>query len=91
MAVYSYRNQGDTVASCDSYGVVKIWDVRAVAPMLTIDIGPHPTNKVQFDPSSSVLAVACNDSIVRIYEIANGKVNIPSFNSYNSIITFWLI
>lgn len=47
--------------------------------MLTIDIGPHPANKVQFDPSSSVLAVACNDSIVRIYEIANGKV-ISHFN-----------
>ena len=47
--------QGDTIASVDSYGVVKLFDVRTVAPMTTIDCGPHPANRVSFDPSSKPL------------------------------------
>ena len=45
------RLQGDTLASCDSMGVVKLWDVRKNAPMVSIKVGPHPANKVAFDPS----------------------------------------
>lgn len=51
--------QGDTIASCDSYGVVKLWDVRTVSPMTNVDCGPHAANMVSFDPSgiSSVESV----------------------------------
>lgn len=45
--------QGDTVASCDSYGNVKLWDVRTVSPMVSFDVGPHPANKLAFDPSGA--------------------------------------
>lgn len=41
--------QGDIVASCDSYGLVKLWDVRTMQPLVNIDCGPHPANKVAFD------------------------------------------
>ena len=41
--------QGDIVASCDSYGIVKMWDVRTIQPLVNIDCGPHPANKVVFD------------------------------------------
>ena len=47
----NFKFQGDTVASCDSYGTVKLWDVRAVAPMVSFDCGPHPANRVAFDPT----------------------------------------
>ena len=43
--------QGDTLASCDSMGVVRLWDVRKNATMMTVKVGPHPANKVAFDPS----------------------------------------
>ena len=43
--------QGDTLASCDSMGVVKLWDVRKNAVMVSVKVGPHPANKVAFDPS----------------------------------------
>ena len=39
------------MASCDSYGTVKFWDVRNVTPMTTVDVGPHPANRIAFDPS----------------------------------------
>ena len=46
------------MASCDSYGVVKLWDVRAVAPMVSFEVGPHPANKVAFDPTGR-LSMCC--------------------------------
>lgn len=45
--------QGDTLASCDSFGVVCLWDIRTVSQMTSIDCGPHPANKVTFDPSGN--------------------------------------
>ena len=62
--------QGDTVASCDAYGVVKLWDVRTVACMATLDLGPHPANRLDFDPSGTVLGVASNDGTVKMIEVA---------------------
>ena len=61
------------MASCDSYGVIKLWDVRTVGCLASVDLGPHPTNRVSFDPSFTVLAVASNDGSVRMYEVASGK------------------
>ena len=68
--------QGDTIASVDSYGVVKLWDVRTVAPMKTVDLGPHPANRLAFDPTGQVLAVGSNDGTVKMYTVANGEVSV---------------
>ena len=70
----SPSSQGDTVASCDAYGVVKLWDVRTVTCMSTVDLGPHPANRVAFDPSGTVLATASNDGAVKMVEVASGQV-----------------
>lgn len=45
--------QGQAVASCDSYGIVKIWDIRLIAPIANINVGPHPANKIAFDSSGT--------------------------------------
>ena len=58
--------KGEFVASCDADGVIKLWDVRMVAGMASIDVGPHSANKVSLDRSGKVLAVACDDAAVRI-------------------------
>ncbi|XP_063256176.1 sperm-associated antigen 16 protein isoform X2 [Prinia subflava] len=44
---------GDTIASCDSSGVMKLWDMRKLLPVLSIDAGPHPANQVAFHHSGS--------------------------------------
>lgn len=67
--------QGDTVASCDAYGFVKLWDVRTVGCMATHDLGPYPSNRVAFDPSGTVLAIASNDGSVKMNEVATGKIS----------------
>ncbi|RMB92757.1 hypothetical protein DUI87_30807 [Hirundo rustica rustica] len=46
--------QGDTIASCDSSGVMKLWDMRKLLPILSIDAGPHPANQVTFHRSVKV-------------------------------------
>ncbi len=37
---------GDTIASCDADGIVKLWDVRRVTEKATLDCGDNPVNKV---------------------------------------------
>lgn len=51
LPMHCFLLQGDTIASCDSYGIVKLWDVRTVSPMTVVDCGPHAANMVSFDPS----------------------------------------
>lgn len=50
-----------------------MWDVRSVACMATIDLGPHPANRLDFDPSGTVLGVASNDGTVKMIEVATGQ------------------
>ncbi|KAJ3212750.1 Sperm-associated antigen 16 protein [Entophlyctis luteolus] len=58
--------EGDVVASCDSDGIVKFWDIRNVSELETIDFGPHSANKVALDPAGNTLAVASNDGSVKL-------------------------
>ena len=64
--------QGLVIASTDADGVVKLWDVRMVAELLTIDSGEHPANKCSFDRSGEVLAVASENSKVMCYNSSSG-------------------
>ena len=54
MFLFFFNLQGDTVASADSYGVVTLWDVRTTSPMTNVDCGPHPVNRVAFDPTGEL-------------------------------------
>ncbi|TPX65192.1 hypothetical protein SpCBS45565_g05353 [Spizellomyces sp. 'palustris'] len=65
----SFDNQGNKVASSDADGVVKFWDIRNVSEVVSLDAGPHPANRVTFDPSGTVLAVAGNDGICRLFNV----------------------
>lgn len=49
------------IASCDADGTVKFWDIRTVSEIASIKLGPHPANKLVFDPSGKTLSVVSND------------------------------
>ena len=66
--------RGETIASCDSYGIVKLWDVRTVSPIKTIDVGPYPCNKAAFDPGCSVLSLSSSDGTIKMVDISTDKV-----------------
>merc|ERR1712054_229413 len=61
--------RGDTIASCDADGVVKLWDVRVVSEFLQIDTGQHPANAATFDRSGKVLAIASGDASIKTFNI----------------------
>lgn len=42
--------------------------------MVSFDVGPHPANRVAFDPTGAVVAIASNDATVKMYEVSNGRV-----------------
>lgn len=64
----------DAIASCDSEGVVILWDIRRMEQRLTIACGPYPANHVSFDGSGHFLAVASDDTTIKIVDIRNESV-----------------
>lgn len=69
---------GDTAASCDADGIIKLWDVRMVAERATL--GPsnqqqqqqQPLNRLAFDRSGARLAAASGDATVKVFDVAAG-------------------
>jgi sperm-associated antigen 16 protein len=57
------------VASCDADGIVKFWDIRNVSELSSLEFGPEAANKIAFDPSGNILAVASNDKSTKLYNI----------------------
>jgi WD40 repeat protein len=51
---------GDKIASCDSDGIVKVWDVRMVKEKQQYDSGPYSANAVDFDASGTIIGIALN-------------------------------
>jgi len=68
----AFNLRGDTIASSDADGGVRLWDVRMVQERLNIDAGPHAANKVALDRSGTVLAVASEDHSVKLFDTADG-------------------
>merc|ERR1711976_540858 len=64
-----FNLKGDTISSCDSDGIVKLWDVRVVSEYLQIDSGHHPANASTFDRSGKVLTIASGDASVKIFNV----------------------
>ncbi|KAH8077205.1 hypothetical protein JL720_10170 [Aureococcus anophagefferens] len=60
------NNRGDVIASCDADGAIKLWDVRTVTEIGTIQVSQHPCNKVGFDRSATRIACASDDGLLRL-------------------------
>lgn len=64
------------VASCDSSGIVNMWDMRKpTSPMAAGDTGPLSANQVAFNHSGKMLAVASSDGLVKLVEVDSGSVS----------------
>ena len=61
--------RGDNIASCDSDGVVKIWDAKMVRERTQFDTGQLPANSAIFDKSGTVLIVASEDANIYVYNV----------------------
>ncbi|CAL8292834.1 unnamed protein product [Lota lota] len=64
-----------TIASCDSSGIVMLWDTRNLAaPSVVVETGPRPSNQVAFDPWGKMLAVAGEDGSARVIDLSTNQV-----------------
>ncbi|KAI8809116.1 WD40-repeat-containing domain protein [Cladochytrium replicatum] len=77
--------KGTRVASCDSGGVVKFWDLKNVSELESVDFGPHPANRLGFDASGNVLAVASNDAQCKLYNVKD-KTKYPPLCSHEDAV-----
>ncbi|KAM7369388.1 hypothetical protein PAMP_013660 [Pampus punctatissimus] len=72
----TFNLTGEVMGSCDSRGIVNLWDIRKPASAVaTVDAGPLGANQVAFSPSGKMLAVASNDSLVRVVEVDSCTVS----------------
>jgi len=69
----AFNLRGDTIASADADGAVKLWDVRMVAERGQLADGPHPANKCSFDRSGQILAVTSDNGTVSCYDLESQK------------------
>ncbi len=70
-----FNLKGDLIASCDSTGTIKIWDIRKLTAIISHDFGPYAINDVTFNASSSLLAAASEDKSVKVFNISSHQVN----------------
>lgn len=80
-----FNLKGDTVASCDADGIVKLWDVRVVSEFLQIDTGRHPANAANFDRSGKVLAIASGDASIKTFNIED-KVFVANLEGHDDSV-----
>lgn len=64
------------VASCDASGVVRLWDVRKMTELQTVQMTPSgkAANSCKFDASGTVLAVSSDAGKVVCYDTVTMEV-----------------
>ena len=67
--------RGDIVASCDAVGNVIVWDVRMNEQRASYNCGPHPANCLAIDKSGTLIAVGCDDAIIRVINLLDDKIS----------------
>jgi len=70
-----FTMKGDAVISCDSFGSVKMWDVRSLAQMVEYNVGPHSANSITIDSTSHLIAVASDDSSIKMIDVSSNTIN----------------
>ena len=65
----TFSSDGRYMSSCDSDGIVKVWDIRMVQELLTVDCGDTISHCLTFDKNTKSLAVGCSDGEIKIINI----------------------
>lgn len=61
---------GHFIASCDSDGILKAWDIRMVQELMQVDLGDAIALSVAFDKNAKYIAVGCSDADIRVVSMA---------------------
>ncbi len=65
---------GQYVASCDSDGILKVWDIRMVQEVSHLDTGDAIAHVCEFDKSGKQVAVGCSDGEIKFVNIERSEI-----------------
>ena len=66
---------GQYVATCDSDGIAKIWDIRMVQELLSVECGDTIAHCVAFDKKTKTLAIGCSDGDIRVVNMEKQQIS----------------
>lgn len=66
---------GQYIASCDSDGIVKVWDIRMVEEVCSLDTGDAIAHCVDFDKTGKQLVVGCSDGDVKFINLERNEIS----------------
>lgn len=61
------------LASCDSEGMLKIWDKRMMKCVSSIESGDYSLNCLDFEKNGKMIVAGSDDFSVKIFDIASEK------------------
>jgi WD40 repeat protein len=80
------------LASADAYGDVKLWDLRNVSEIRTIEYNNYSdtgksaaVTRIAFDPSGKNLIFGSSDGYIRILDVNNFKNRIVGFHCESGV------
>jgi WD40 repeat protein len=72
MLVAAMADTGETAATADADGGVKLWSLRVLDAVPTTLIHPRQVRLLQFDRTGHRLLTAADDGVVRVWDVATG-------------------
>ena len=70
----NFSISGHLIASCDSDGILKVWDIRMVQELLQLDTGDAIAHQVCFDKTSKLAVVALGDGNAKFVNVDKGEI-----------------
>ncbi|CCW69170.1 unnamed protein product [Phytomonas sp. Hart1] len=68
----THADTDTALVSCDSEGVVKVWDLRKMEPRHTVSCAPGPANSLAVDGTGRFVGVAMDDGRIRMLRFLPG-------------------
>ena len=66
---------GQYITSCDSDGIVKVWDIRQVQEVTNLDTGDAIAHVVEFDKTGKSVAVGCSDGEIKFVNVERNEIS----------------
>ena len=71
----AFSISGHLIASGDSDGILKLWDIRMVQEMMQLDTGDAIVHSVCFDKNSKLVACGCSDNQIKMVNLEKEEVS----------------
>jgi len=84
VSAMAFSENGYYLASADNHGVVKLWDLRKLQAIQTLNVGSQPVHDLHFDGSGQHLAVAGEG--VTVYHTKSWDV-VKKFEDHSKAVT----